>query len=95
MIKFLNQVGMEDAERSKLSEANKRGQREAVTRAKGKSESMRRKELLSSFKEKEQVTDGKRVGHITRLDTLRGELVVRLRSGKEIRLSPEFARKIP
>lgn len=74
----------------------RRAEREAKTRVEGKAEAQRRNDLLKSFAKKDKVTDGRYIGYVMELDTLRGELVIGLiPSGKEMRWSPDFINKIP
>ncbi len=89
-----DQARVEQVERDRCNDP-KRTEREANTRKEGKALAQRRNELLKNYKEKDKITDGRIVGYITKLDTLRGEVVVRVAGGKEVRLSPDFITKIP
>lgn len=89
-----SQSSFEAAERARLAEVNKRGEREAQTKAEGSKLAAERNETLKQFELRDMVTDGTVVGRIVELDPKRGEVVVRLRTGRDRRFSPEYLRKI-
>lgn len=74
----------------------KRTERAEQARAERKAERERRNELLKNFEKKDKVTDGRYIGRVKDLDSIRGELVVCIApTGKEVRWAPSFVNKIP